>query len=941
MADVKYIITASADGAIREFKQVDGAIDDMKGTTERGTRSFKGMWKQMAVGAAAIAGIVGALRGAKGLIGSFMDVAIQTEQYEIQLKTLLGSQEKATQAFSFFRDVAASLPYTLEEVIQSGTRLAAINVPFEGWLPKIADLASAIGMDLPQATDQMARALKGGLGAADLFREKGVSAMIKEFAKLEKGISDISKLSMPELQQVLWDFTEQFEGASEEMSRTWKGITSMLADKWFQFRDAVMQSGVFETLKEGLSEFNKKLDEFVESGKMEEWANNTARAVLQSFRAILQGVQGMIAGIQILKAAWADLNVAINTQVMKFYQKVLPAFYLLSQVSSEVKEETIKLVKEYAELLIQTEDYSTANKEATDKAADLINAFDDMIRFLDRAINSTKTMKTESGKLADTLAGSGSGGKPSVKKAIDSLIIGHDLWGKAILTTADFYKTLRDTMESHVFKYTKKKLFDLKEYWENVNQQIEAEWIRGISSMITEFKNFMGALDQFLNTMFRMFADTIGKIVVEWVKGVMTMKQAWESFQVAVEAFSVFFAIHVMQGLLTHLGILKDQVDAEVQAILDKLEQAKRKGEEILDTIRKGQLAPGEGAPDGTRGIRGGTWLDLLNKIPDALSATLDAIRNLLRKKVDGDVTTAFLNRSQLASYQKRLDRFTRITLASFSLMIEKGMSFFDALQAMKEPLEKLRDRYRDIGRDAPAALQPILEMFEKMEKRPGLFRSMSGLLDILKAFNATGAMTQQTLLDLANSTKSFVRQILGVTGNLRDAIGNMKSLTQEQILMLAPLLQPFLEASKRFGLKLPAWLKDLINKTGLKVEEQPINKVPPLLDRIRQRMGRETTRIVKAIGRVEGAIMGLPSGQHGLDFHSGSRGGLVRYHPNERITVTPNISLQPNFNMNMQSTPVIVQLDGRMLIQALAKHSVEMSRDGQIKWHPRSLASQ
>ena len=168
-------------GLGRVRKDLGGMEKKLSGVsraTGKANTAFAGMAKRLIAIGVAYFGARGIFKMGK----SFLEVAANVEQYEIRLKVLLGSQEKATEAMREFQRTAAKLPFTLEEVIESGIRLTTIKVPFKDWLTPIADVAAAFGLDLPTATDQFARAMSAGLGAADWFREKGISAMIKDFA---------------------------------------------------------------------------------------------------------------------------------------------------------------------------------------------------------------------------------------------------------------------------------------------------------------------------------------------------------------------------------------------------------------------------------------------------------------------------------------------------------------------------------------------------------------------------------------------------------------------------------------------------------------------------------------------------------------------------------------------------------------------------------------
>jgi hypothetical protein len=280
-------------------KQIRDLNEQIKGTGQKSkdtTTNMSGMWKQIAGGVLTVDLLKRSLRGAAGLAGSFLEVARETETYRIRLKTLLGSQEAAEKAMSFFQQTAATLPFTLQDVIESGTRLAAIKAPFEKWLPRIADLAASFGMDLPTATDQMARAMSAGLGAADLFREKGINAMIEAFAKEKFAINDISKVSLPELQNILYEFLRTQEGGAADLASSWDGMMSMLDDAWFQFRQMVMESGVFDFLKTELKGVLDKINELKETGKLKEYAELTAAAIMGLFNALIQ-VKNAITGL--------------------------------------------------------------------------------------------------------------------------------------------------------------------------------------------------------------------------------------------------------------------------------------------------------------------------------------------------------------------------------------------------------------------------------------------------------------------------------------------------------------------------------------------------------------------------------------------------------------------------------------------------------------------
>jgi len=283
-------------GSRAKVKGLEKNLKTMEGRARSSGTSLSGLWKQVAIGMGLTMGIPALIRGVKNLASSFLGVSIELEQYTIRLKTLLGSQEAASKAMGHFQDIASKLPFTLDEVIESGIRLTTIKVPFKDWLIPIADVAAAFGLDLPTATDQFSRAMSAGLGAADWFREKGISAMIRDFAKLKYGIDDLSKAGTAKLKEVMYEWAKTFEGSSEEMSKTWSGTISMIQDAWFQFRSTIMEAGIFDALKEGLQDVLEWIKRMQEEGKIEEWA----AIAEQAFKDVTTAVGFVYKGLKLL-----------------------------------------------------------------------------------------------------------------------------------------------------------------------------------------------------------------------------------------------------------------------------------------------------------------------------------------------------------------------------------------------------------------------------------------------------------------------------------------------------------------------------------------------------------------------------------------------------------------------------------------------------------------
>ncbi len=372
---------------------------------DRGMKSVQKSSKRLEKGLAGIAKrliAIGAVYfGARGIFKmgkSFLEVAATVEQYEIRLKTLLGSQKAATEAMDDFQKIASTLPFTLDQVIESGIRLTTIKVPFKDWLVPIADVAAAFGLDLPTATDQFSRAMSAGLGAADWFREKGITAMIRDFAKLKFGIDDLAVAGTAKLREVMFAWAKTFEGSSKDMSKTWNGIISMLQDKWFQFRDAVMQSGVFDILKDGLAGFNDQLDDFIKTGKLDVWAKNTAINVISAFKIIAQGIQGLLVawhGFQMVIFEGAALVTKHLTNQLQVLIQTLVVMEKLPIIGKKLTGVTDTLIELFGDMKIITEGYNDAANEQGETLADIITKFENYILKLEKTRDLVEESKTQ------------------------------------------------------------------------------------------------------------------------------------------------------------------------------------------------------------------------------------------------------------------------------------------------------------------------------------------------------------------------------------------------------------------------------------------------------------------------------------------------------------------------------------------------------------------
>ncbi len=197
------------------------------------------------------------------LAKSFINAASTSEQFAVRLKVLLGSVEEGNRLFQQMGEYASKVPFQYENIMKSATQLAGVMRggvdEINKWMPLIGDLAAASGLSIEQTTSQVIRMYSAGAAAADLFRERGILAMLG----FQAGVSYSAEETRKKMMEAWEKADSQFRGATAELAKTWEGLLSMLSDKWFQFRNLIMDAGVYDALKEALDDLNKQFAEWI------------------------------------------------------------------------------------------------------------------------------------------------------------------------------------------------------------------------------------------------------------------------------------------------------------------------------------------------------------------------------------------------------------------------------------------------------------------------------------------------------------------------------------------------------------------------------------------------------------------------------------------------------------------------------------------------------
>jgi hypothetical protein len=132
------------------------------------------------------------------------------------------------------------------------------------------------------------------------------------------------------------------------------------------------------------------------------------------------------------------------------------------------------------------------------------------------------------------------------------------------------------------------------------------------------------------------------------------------------------------------------------------------------------------------------------------------------------------------------------VALTSFNAMTSSGMSFFDAIQAMQDPLAALREKYKKLGLEADPALKKLFNLAGIVGKNKELFDSISANKTILEALGNSGFLTADALKAITGNATAYYEKLQKAGMSSGEALRAM-----------APTLQEIYDYSKAYGITL------------------------------------------------------------------------------------------------------------------------------------------
>jgi len=286
MADVKYIITADAKGAVTEIKKVEGAIGGMKTQASQAKSPISGMWKQIAVGvgvaglaAGATRALGNAVRGMVRFMGDSITKAGEQEKVLKQLETVLAStggaagltKKELVEMASGLQDVTT---FGDEAILQGQNLLLTFTNIGRDVFPQatetMLDMSVALGQDMKSSAIQLGKALNDPILGVTALRRVGVNFSQAQADMIKKMVESGDVMGAQKF--ILQELQTEFGGTARAAGETFPGQLQSLDNAFGDLKETI--GGTItenQSLREGISDLKGKIKELSESEDFKLW----------------------------------------------------------------------------------------------------------------------------------------------------------------------------------------------------------------------------------------------------------------------------------------------------------------------------------------------------------------------------------------------------------------------------------------------------------------------------------------------------------------------------------------------------------------------------------------------------------------------------------------------------------------------------------------------
>ncbi len=431
----------SARNAIEKFSKISRAsMDKLKMTAKAAAKSFKENWL---AAAAAIFALNRAIKITFNTINKFgVEAASIVENLRIRLNAALRSVEEGNILFKNMERLASRVSFEYKQIIDAATTLASVmkggRQEVEQFMPIILDLAAFSGLTVEETTSQIIKMYSAGAAAADMFRERGVLAMLGFKAKVSVSAEETRERLIE-----AWEASDsKFRDLSKKLGNTWTGLLSMLSDRLFVFKKNIGEAGFFDRIKREALTLLTVIDKMTQTGELERAAERISVAfenIITTSKLFILTTGRLIGGIGLMvNAVFLAIGKAAEglLTLMNTTKGMIPFFAELSLIFKGLNVDTEKL-----------EDLA---KGFGDESIKAINDISENLIFMEDLLNPKLLAALE--EVQQGFSDMGDEAKDAAKKAIEQLKITEKVVKGTVQRLAGFFSDiLFDSITSGFF----------------------------------------------------------------------------------------------------------------------------------------------------------------------------------------------------------------------------------------------------------------------------------------------------------------------------------------------------------------------------------------------------------------------------------------------------------------------------------------------------------
>ncbi len=230
----------------------------------------------------------------------------QFERLQVQMNAVMGSIKEGQQAVEWIRQFTKETPLQLEQVAEAFVTLKNFGLdPMDGTLQAIVDQNSKLGggferlrrisLALGQAWgkqklqgEELRQLIEAGVPVWDLLA-KSTGKNVTELRKL----SEQGKLGTDVIRGLIGEIGSSSAGAAADNMTLLSGLTSNMADRWTEFKNAVAEAGWLFYIKEQLAELSNRLDAMANNGRLQA----LAKTISDGFISMAESVKASLSSI--------------------------------------------------------------------------------------------------------------------------------------------------------------------------------------------------------------------------------------------------------------------------------------------------------------------------------------------------------------------------------------------------------------------------------------------------------------------------------------------------------------------------------------------------------------------------------------------------------------------------------------------------------------------